>query len=642
MSLHELPAINLLVFARLLLEVLMELRTRRIPFQVDVAGVIQIMGKSLYARGDAPIRELIQNAHDAIIRRRQRDLDYKGRIDVRLDEVDGTLTVSDDGIGLSVDEAEKYLGTLGVGVTGLLKGHHPAASEVDHGETGEGLIGQFGIGLFSAFLLADRIVVESRRPEAATGVRWSAGEGTEIELSETDRQQAGTTVTLQLKTQYKNWAAQPGLVEEAVREYADFLPVPVFVNDGPARVNVINVAWFDPTPDREAIELELQGYFHETPLDVIPIRGEQEIGAIGALYVTPQRVPGFAGEPVVTTTIRRMVISRQTRDLLPAWAHFLRGVLEVPNCEPTASREDLVRNFEFESVRAHLEERLYEHFETLSKRDPAAMQSILAWHRYTWAGAALHDRRLRDLLRHCYRFQTSQGPLTFEELLPKCEADPLFESDVQIVVWYNMDRRQERWMSTLFAGSEFPCVHTIRSFEESLLGTMLADEADSGKRVALRTASPGSHGFAELILGIRDMVDAPPEWQEFLSHSEARVMIASFRTDQPVMAFLNEKHDLQATFEDLRKTGVVPAGFQRLIDHHFDESETGRHEILLNREHRLVGRALSQKTSLPLASVLRLLVNNALNNAGAAVNRGAQKEMMDDLDWIAEALWGRG
>ena len=79
--------------------------TRRIPFQVDVAGVIQIMGKSLYARGDAPIRELIQNAHDAVMRRRQRDLDYKGRIDIRLDDIAGTLTVSDDGIGLSAEEA---------------------------------------------------------------------------------------------------------------------------------------------------------------------------------------------------------------------------------------------------------------------------------------------------------------------------------------------------------------------------------------------------------------------------------------------------------------------------------------------------------------------------------------------------------
>ena len=149
--------------------------TRRIPFQVDVAGVIQIMGKSLYARGDAPIRELIQNAHDAVMRRRQRDLDYKGRIDIRLDDIAGTLTVSDDGIGLSAEEAERYLGTLGIGVTGLLKGHHPAASEVDHGEAGEGLIGQFGATRPGAPLPPPGPSWESQNLASLDNAAWKKG-----------------------------------------------------------------------------------------------------------------------------------------------------------------------------------------------------------------------------------------------------------------------------------------------------------------------------------------------------------------------------------------------------------------------------------------------------------------------------------
>ena len=105
--------------------------TRQIPFRVDIAGVIEIMGSSLYSRMDTPIRELIQNGHDAIMRRRSRDLMFRGRIDIRQDPIAGTLTFSDDGIGLSPDEAEKYLGTLGIGVTGLLKGHHPDSETAD-------------------------------------------------------------------------------------------------------------------------------------------------------------------------------------------------------------------------------------------------------------------------------------------------------------------------------------------------------------------------------------------------------------------------------------------------------------------------------------------------------------------------------
>ena len=85
----------------------------------------------------------------------------------------------------------------------------------------------------------------------------------------------------------------------------------------------------------------------------------------------------------------------------------------------------------------------------------------------------------------------------------------------------------------------------------------------------------------------------------------------------------------------------MPTGFQRLIDAHFDEHESSRNEVILNRNNRLVARALEQKTSSPLAGVLRLLVTNALTQAGAVVPRGALRRQVDDLDWIAECLWGR-
>src|SRR5947209_15534791 len=138
---------------------------RRVGFKVDVAGIIEIMGSSLYSRSDTPIRELLQNAHDAVQRRRRKELSYTGRIDIEQDATAHTLRFRDDGIGLTVEEAEKYLGTLGIGITGLLKkgqalalppSPHPdppplVGGGLGGGGDGEGLIGQFGVGLFSAF-----------------------------------------------------------------------------------------------------------------------------------------------------------------------------------------------------------------------------------------------------------------------------------------------------------------------------------------------------------------------------------------------------------------------------------------------------------------------------------------------------------
>jgi hypothetical protein len=315
-------------------------------------------------------------------------------------------------------------------------------------------------------------------------------------------------------------------------------------------------------------------------------------------------------------------------------------VLELPQCSPTASREDLVRDVEFDKARLALEQRLFEHFEQLARDDPPRMESILTWHRYTFAGAALSEPRLRSLLRQTYRFSTSHGLLTFAQVAERSAADSILESDFDRVVWYNTDRRQERWIGSLFAKGETPCVHTLRSFEESLLAAMVA-EANEDRPTDLRFATPSSPGFAAEILGVHDVVDAPPAWQEFLAVAQAKILCASFRSDLPVMAFLNERHELLRTFDDLKKQGVVPASFQRLIDSHLEQHRDAQNEVLLNVNHRLVGRALEQKCTSPLASVLRLLVFSALGAAGAAPPHAAQQVEADDLDWIADALWGR-
>lgn len=611
--------------------------TKTFPFKVDIAGIIELMGSSIYSRPDTPIRELIQNAHDGIVRRRHQDLKHAGRIDLIQDGEKRTLTFIDDGIGMNAEEAETYLGTLGVGITGLLK----RRSNNDGPADGGALIGQFGIGLFSAFLLAERLVVETRRVDDEEGVRWEAGAGTDVTLSWCERTEAGTAVTLYLREDASRFAYDADFLETIVKEFADFLAIPIFVNRGMTRTNVCHVAWFDPTPDPEAIELELEGYFHETPMEVIPVRREQPASVAGALYVSPQRTPGFTDDQAVAVTVRRMVISRRIHGLLPDWASFLRGVLELNGCAPTASREDLVRNSQFMMVQSLIEDLLYEHFEKLATNDPARLLAIVAWHRYTFAGAALTEQRLRDLLRKVYRFPTSQGVLTFQEILQQSKADPLYEEDATHVIWFNTDRRQEAWANSLFANQSVPRVHTLLSFEESLLTAMAGEAGREGMEVDLRIATPSSRGFTESILGATDVADAPAEWQDFLSATGAKIMIASYHESRPVMGFLNERRELRRVFDELKQQGNIPAGFQRLIDTRMQEEAEASNELLLNRRHRLVGRALEQSTRMPLASVLRLLAFDALSSAGAVLEPAAQRMHAEDLDWIAEALWGR-
>ncbi|MCA8995340.1 MAG: ATP-binding protein [Planctomycetaceae bacterium] len=614
---------------------------RNVSFQVDIAGIIDIMGVSLYSRQDTPIRELIQNAHDAITRRQRGDLSFQGRIDVRQNSEVGTISFSDDGVGLTHEEAEKYLGTLGSGITGLIK-RGEAVEELDTAVTDQGdLIGQFGVGLFSAFMLADRLIVETKSNHDEDPVRWEAGAATDIQLSRGSRETPGTTVTLALKKQHVAFAKDAEKLERAIREHADFLPVPIYLNDNPQRVNVIHAAWFEATQDEESTELALQEYFDETPLDVIPVRMERPISIAGALYVTPQRVPGFNDLPTVMVTIRRMVISRKIQGLLPPWATFIRGCLELHDCSPTASREDLVRNSAFDTVQGVIESALYDHFEGLVEHDLQRLEAIVNWHRYTFAGASLENARLRQLLRRCYRFPTSHGSLTIEEIFAKSDADPLYEEEAEKVIWFNTDRRQEQWVNSLFSGLSVPCVHTFRSFEESLLALCVSDENSAGTYTDLRIATPSAPNFANTILGVTDLEDAEPVWTEFFDSVEAKILVGSFRNDLPVMSFLNERYELAKTFDEMKQRGEIPPGFQRLIDSHFQDAPVEENEVILNRSHPMVARVLSRSPSAPLASVLRLIVINSLNSAGAATPASARKQQQADLDWIAECLWGR-
>ena len=196
-------------------------------FQAEVAKLLHLMVHSVYSDRDVFLRELISNGADALDKLRYEAIKKPAlladtpllNIVIAPDKKTKTLTIADSGIGMSEDELIDNLGTIAKsGTQAFVK------------KAGEGLnlIGQFGIGLFSAFMLADKLVVESLRFEGEEAVRWEAGAGTDIELSTSDRTTVGTSVTLYLKANYAVFADDAELLESGIKQYADFLPIPIF------------------------------------------------------------------------------------------------------------------------------------------------------------------------------------------------------------------------------------------------------------------------------------------------------------------------------------------------------------------------------------------------------------------------------
>ncbi|GAB6166973.1 ATP-binding protein [Thermostilla marina] len=608
---------------------------QHLAFDVDVAGIIDLMGTSLYSRPEVAVRELIQNAHDAVMRRRQIDIEYHGRIDVRRHPKEERLEFSDDGIGLTMDEARRYLGTLGAGATGALK---RAEGESVEGE----LIGQFGVGLFSAFLIADRIVVETRKQDEPP-VRWEADLKSGIRVGPGSRDEPGTTVLVDLKPNFTYFASDEKSLESAIVHYADFLPIPIHIDDRPQRANVAAAAWLDPTPDLQAVELELENIFQERALHVFSVQTTSPTTVKGALYVTPQRTLHAGSDPGVVVTVNRMVISRSLYGLMPPWAAFVRGIVELSDCQPTTSRESLIYNVHVRQVQSVLEESILAELFDLEQRDRDKLRMLVDWHRYAFAGAALDHPKLRELLTRNYLFATSQGDLPFDEILSRCRGNALAESECDCIVWSNTNRRQEGLLNSLFQALPFPCVHAVRAFEHLLLEQMASDAAARHTAVMLRPASPASPSFAETVLGLRELEPVADRWQAFLGNDETNVYIGEGRTRTPVYVFPSDGPQLERTFRQLRTQGKIPSAFQKLIDRHVEAkpAEQRKHQVVLNRSNELVRKALDQRPGMPLPAVLRLMVYHSLTAAGVPLDEKAHDLMQDDLAWIAEALQGR-
>ena len=327
------------------------------PFQAEVTRVLGLVINSLYSNPDIFLRELISNASDALDKLRYASLqepDLLGddaRFVIRLtpDPGAGTLTISDNGIGMSAEELARNLGTIAWSGSREFLDRLEQAQKKDNLE----LIGQFGVGFYSAYLVAERVDVVSRAAGSSEANRWSSDgkEGFSIEPAE--RAERGTAVVLHLKEdarQYLDAAALRRLVER----YSDYLSHPIEVGERPAAggepdykvVNRASALW-----QRSPKEIEKQQYeeFYkhlthdwEAPLtwQHFKIEGTQMFA--GLLFV-PRRRPFdlFDAQPRhgVRLHVKRVMVMDQCEELVPRWLRFVRGVIDTEDLPLNVSRE---------------------------------------------------------------------------------------------------------------------------------------------------------------------------------------------------------------------------------------------------------------------------------------------------------------
>jgi len=367
-------------------------------FQVDLRGVVDLLSHHLYASPRVYVRELLQNAVDAITARRADD--SAAPAEIRLEpRPDGSLRVHDTGIGLTEAQVHELLATIG-----------RSSKRDELGFARHQFLGQFGIGLLSCFLVADEIRVETRHGDEPTVLWTGYGDGRySVEIAETPRPGTGTTVTLVPRRDAEQWLTAD-TVTKLARLYGSLLPMDIAV--GGVRITDEAPPW--QLADRQ---LALHEYCRETfgftPFDVVEL-SVPAAGLTGVAFVLPQSAnpAARAGHRVY---LKRMLLSEGVEGLLPEWAFFARCVVDTAELRPTASREALYEDALLEETRTALGEQLRGWLVRLATINPIRLAEFLGIHHLGVKALALHDDDMLRLVEQWWPMETNVGRMTLAD-----------------------------------------------------------------------------------------------------------------------------------------------------------------------------------------------------------------------------------
>jgi molecular chaperone HtpG len=348
-------------------------------FQAEIKQLLHLMVHSLYSDREIFLRELISNASDANDRLRFESLakpellaeDPELRIEVSVDEATRTLRVTDNGIGMSRDEVIEHLGTIARSGTGQFLARLTGDQRKDRE-----LIGQFGVGFYSAFIVAERVRVDSRRADlpSGQGVRWvSDGQG-EYQVEPIDRHERGTAVELTLKPDAAEFL-RPERLKALIRKYSDHIGFPVVLAGAAERepVNRAKALWTRPKAEvTDAEYLEFYKHIsHDSHEPLIwshnRVEGKREYTSL--LYV-PAEAPfdlwNRESPRGVKLYVQRVFITDQATQFLPLYLRFVRGVVDSSELSLNVSRELLQQDEAIGAMRSALTRRVLDMLERLA------------------------------------------------------------------------------------------------------------------------------------------------------------------------------------------------------------------------------------------------------------------------------------
>jgi molecular chaperone HtpG len=402
-------------------------------FQTEVSQLLHLIVHSLYSHPEIFLRELISNASDALDKlryltltdERYQALPFDPRIDLELDEESKTLRLSDTGIGMNEEDLISHLGTIARSGTKNFLSQLSGDAKKD-----SNLIGQFGVGFYSAFMVADRVEVLSRKAAEEQAWRWSSDGKTGFDIEPAERSVAGTTVLLYLNEDGKQYANSWRL-QQLVKKYSNHIAFPIFLTYDKSewketekksvktrtteQVNAASALW-----RRSKNELTEEDYKElyksltgegEDPLFWFHTKAEGSLEYTTLFYIPAQapldlyRADYQAG---VKLYVKRVFILEDAKELLPPYLRFVRGIIDSEDLPLNISRELLQQNRVLTSIRTASVKKILSELKNIATNQPEPYAKFIAEYNHPLKEGLYSDFANRETLLDLIRFKSTQ------------------------------------------------------------------------------------------------------------------------------------------------------------------------------------------------------------------------------------------
>lgn len=575
-------------------------------FQVNLSGMIQILSNHLYSSPKVFLRELMQNATDAITARSEAEPGFQGEVRVELTGTGEQLTmmVEDNGIGLTEADIHEFLAMIG-------QSSKQGQQALLDGETS--FIGRFGIGLLSCFMVSNEIVMLTQSAKGGPSMEWRGKPDGTYTIRQLETQLSpGTKVYLRCTPDAAHYF-EPEYVKEALFYYGALLPYPVTLQSEGVQdiVNADSPVWLtqpELAKGRKAEVLAFGGrLLGETFEDFIPLTTAS--GRTGGIaFVLPHAV-NLNAKRSHRVYLKRMLISEKAENILPDWAFFVKCLIWTDELQPTASREHFYENEKLEEVRSELGDALRQGLSDMAENQTERLKKLIRLHALSMKALAVQDQDFYAMIYRWLPFESTRGHRELGELMAEGET-----------LYYTTTVDEYRQIHHVASAQSLLVINGGYIYDNELMATLpLAVQNVHTERLQ---PDQVSLSFTDVSPAQRnDYYDALRLADSALQRFRCRAEVKGFKPeDLPVLFTLSQESSTLRALEKASEEstelfssvlGSLSAGI----------SSAGYSTLYLNVNNPIIQRVLTTPDSQMTPIAIEMLYVNALMMGHYAMNR---------------------